>query len=50
MDREDDFEAMQMENPVIKSAGRVFEVLEFFREMRRPLSVREIAEPPSCGG
>ena len=33
-----------MENPVIKSAGRVFEVLEFFREMRSPLSVREIAE------
>ena len=33
-----------MENSVIKSAGRVFEVLEFFREMRSPLSVREIAE------
>ena len=32
------------ENPVIKSAGRVFEVLEFFRESRRHLSVREIAE------
>ena len=44
MDREDDFEAMQMENPVISVTGRVFEVLEFFREMRRPLSVREIAE------
>ncbi|WP_321857685.1 IclR family transcriptional regulator [Paraburkholderia tropica] len=28
---------------VIKTAGRVFEVLEYFREVRRPLSVREIA-------
>ncbi|HSW17605.1 MAG TPA: IclR family transcriptional regulator, partial [Ramlibacter sp.] len=33
-----------LESPVIKSAGRVFEVLEFFREARRPLSVRDIAE------
>ena len=33
-----------MQSPVIKSAGRVFEVLEYFREVRRPLSVREIAE------
>jgi len=29
---------------VIKTAGRVFEVLEFFREVRRPLSVREVSE------
>ena len=28
---------------VIKTAGRVFEVLEYFREVRRPLAVREIA-------
>ncbi|RYZ12238.1 MAG: transcriptional regulator [Comamonadaceae bacterium] len=40
-----------MENSVIKTAGRVFEILEYFREVRRPLSVRDIAEyfdyPPS---
>lgn len=29
---------------VIKTAGRVFEILEYFREVRAPLSVREIAE------
>jgi DNA-binding IclR family transcriptional regulator len=29
---------------VIKTAGRVFEVLEHFGEVRRPLSVREISE------
>jgi len=28
---------------VIKTAGRVFEVLEYFRQVRRPLAVREIA-------
>jgi DNA-binding IclR family transcriptional regulator len=33
-----------MEPTVIKTAGRMFEVLEYFREVRRPLSVREIAE------
>ena len=33
-----------MVSPVIKSAGRVFEILEFFREARHPLSVRDIAE------
>lgn len=35
---------MSMENSVIKTAGRVFEVLEYFREVRKPLSVRDIAE------
>jgi DNA-binding IclR family transcriptional regulator len=30
-------------NGVIKTAGRVFEVLEYFREVRRPLAVREVA-------
>jgi IclR family acetate operon transcriptional repressor len=34
----------KLESAVIKSAGRVFEVLEYFREVQRPLSVREIAE------
>jgi DNA-binding IclR family transcriptional regulator len=29
---------------VVKTAGRVFEILEYFREVRGPLSVREIAE------
>ncbi len=29
---------------VVKTAGRVFEVLELFREVRAPLSVRDIAE------
>lgn len=29
---------------VIKSAERVFEVLEYFRDVQRPLAVREIAE------
>jgi DNA-binding IclR family transcriptional regulator len=33
-----------MVSPVIKSAGRVFEILEFFREARHPLSVRDISE------
>lgn len=33
-----------MDVAVIKTAGRVFEVLEFFREVRRPLSVREVSE------
>jgi DNA-binding IclR family transcriptional regulator len=33
-----------MESTVIKTAGRMFEVLEYFREVRRPLSIREIAE------
>jgi DNA-binding IclR family transcriptional regulator len=33
-----------MDNAVIKTAGRVFEVLEYFREVRKPLSVRDIAE------
>lgn len=33
-----------MDTTVIKTAGRVLEVLEYFREQRRPLSVREIAE------
>ena len=33
-----------MESSVIKTAGRMFAVLEYFREVRRPLSVREIAE------
>ena len=32
------------DNAVIKTAGRVFEVLEYFREVRKPLSVRDIAE------
>jgi len=29
---------------VVKTAGRVFEILEYFREVRAPLRVREIAE------
>lgn len=33
-----------MENSVIKTAGRVFKILEYFREVRKPLSVRDIAE------
>lgn len=33
-----------MENGVIKTAGRVFEVLEYFREMRKPLAVRDVSE------
>ncbi|MDB6001233.1 MAG: yagI [Rhizobacter sp.] len=33
-----------MENSVIKTAGRVFEILEYFREVRKPLSVRDISE------
>jgi DNA-binding IclR family transcriptional regulator len=35
---------MAMENSVIKTAGRVFEILKYFREVRMPLSVRDIAE------
>jgi DNA-binding IclR family transcriptional regulator len=30
--------------PVIKTAGRVFEVLEYMGEVRRPVTVREISE------
>lgn len=33
-----------MENSVIKTAGRVFEVLEYFREKRGPISVRAVSE------
>jgi DNA-binding IclR family transcriptional regulator len=33
-----------MDNSVIKTAGRVFEILEYFREMQKPLSVRDISE------
>lgn len=33
-----------MDVAVIKTAGRVFEVLELFREVRRPLSVREVSD------
>lgn len=33
-----------MDNAVIKTAGRVFEVLEYLREVRRYVSVREVAE------
>ena len=33
-----------MERKVIKSAGRVLQVLEFFDDMKRPLAVAEIAE------
>ena len=40
-----------MEQAVIKTAGRVFEVLEYMREVRRAVSVREVSEqlgyPPS---
>jgi len=32
-----------MSDAVIKTARRVFEVLEYFREVRRPLAVREIS-------
>ncbi|MES2536849.1 MAG: helix-turn-helix domain-containing protein [Pseudomonadota bacterium] len=35
---------MKTPDPVVKTAGRVFEILEFFREVRAPLSVREISE------
>jgi DNA-binding IclR family transcriptional regulator len=33
-----------MENSVIKTAKRVFEILEYFRETRTPLNVRDISE------
>lgn len=33
-----------MDQSVIKTAGRVFEVLEYLREVRRPVTVREISE------
>lgn len=33
-----------MENSVIKTAGRVFEILEYFREVKKPLSIRDISE------
>lgn len=33
-----------MNQSVIKTAGRVFDVLEYMREVRRPITVREIAE------
>jgi DNA-binding IclR family transcriptional regulator len=33
-----------MADPVIKTAKRVFEILEYFRETRTPLSVRDISE------
>lgn len=33
-----------MENAVIKTAGRVFEVLEYLREVRRHVTVREVSE------
>jgi DNA-binding IclR family transcriptional regulator len=33
-----------MDSSVIKTAGRVFEILEYFREVQRPLSVRDISE------
>lgn len=33
-----------MENSVIKTAGRVFEILNYFREVHKPLSVRDISE------
>lgn len=33
-----------MEQSVIKTAGRVFEILEYLREVRRPVTVREISE------
>jgi len=33
-----------MEQAVIKTAGRVFEVLEYLREVRRPVSVRDVCE------
>lgn len=36
--------AAPMDSTVIKTAGRMFEVLEYFREVQRPLSVRDIAE------
>jgi DNA-binding IclR family transcriptional regulator len=31
-------------NSVIKTAGRVFDILRYFREVRKPLSVRDISE------
>jgi IclR family transcriptional regulator, KDG regulon repressor len=33
-----------MPNPVIKSVGRTFDILDYYREVKRPLSVRDIAE------
>jgi DNA-binding IclR family transcriptional regulator len=33
-----------LEQSVIKTAGRVFQVLEYLREVRRPVTVREISE------
>ena len=33
-----------MENSVIKTAGRVFQVLEYLRDVRRSVTVREISE------
>lgn len=33
-----------MTNSVIKTAGRVFDILTHFREVRKPLSVRDISE------
>jgi DNA-binding IclR family transcriptional regulator len=33
-----------MSTLVVKSAGRVFQILELFQQQKRPLSVREIAE------
>jgi len=33
-----------MSDNVIKTAGRVFEILEYFRELRTPLAVRDVAE------
>ncbi|MCL1961822.1 MAG: helix-turn-helix domain-containing protein [Desulfovibrionaceae bacterium] len=33
-----------VEQSVIKTAGRVFQVLEYLREMRRPVTVREISQ------
>lgn len=35
---------MKVEQSVIKTAGRVFQVLEYLREVRRPVTVREISE------
>ncbi|WP_265258659.1 IclR family transcriptional regulator [Verminephrobacter aporrectodeae] len=34
----------KLEQSVIKTAGRVFQVLEYLREVRRPVTVREISE------
>lgn len=41
---DEDMTAKKADISVVKTAGRVFEVLEYFREVRVPLSVREIAE------